>query len=301
MKWQFRLAIIVMMNMTFTGVAVNAQTVAPAPPPSTDTAKAPVSATDSVKVVPAPVKQFPAIKPKKPKLPIKEFSGGVKLNTDGYGIFVEKGWSKSEEEKTIDRFYNARVASIELVEHKHVKEIKQRNADPSAPNYEKAKPYIYGKVNNFYALKLGYGNRKMVAGKPEYGTVSIHWVYTGGLSIGMLKPYYLDAYVIQDNSNRKVKETIKYTDETKQPFLSQPDIVGPAGWSKGLGETKVAPGIFVKTGMHFDFAKSLKSKFAFEVGLSGELYTKKIEIMANQKAFPYLFNGYIAVQFGKRY
>ena len=45
--------------------------------------------------------------------------------------------------------------------------------------------YIFGKINNFYALKLGYGYRRMIAGKPDPGTVSIHWIYSGGFSVGL--------------------------------------------------------------------------------------------------------------------
>ena len=259
-----------------------------------------VTLQDSVvKAVPAVVKA-PVIKPKKPKPLTKEFSGGVRLNTDGWSVFVEKGWIRSEDSRNADKFYDVRIAQIELTEHKHVKEIKETNPNPVINN-EKPKPYIYGKVNHFYALKLGYGKRKMIAGKPDPGTVSIHWVYQGGLSIGLLKPYYLDAYVMQDNPRRLEKESIKYSDETKEPFLSQRYIVGSSGWTKGIGDTKFAPGIHAKTGLHFDFAPSPKTKLALEVGLRAELYTQKIEIMANQDARPYLFNAYVGVQFGKRY
>jgi len=240
------------------------------------------------------------IKPKKPKPITKEFSGGVRLNTDGWSVFVDKGWVKSEDSRNADKFYNVRIAQIELSEHKHVKELKTTNPNPVINN-EKPKPYIYGKINNFYTLKLGYGNRKMIAGKPEQGTVAIHWVYMGGLSLGMLKPYYLDAYVMPDNPRRLKKESIKYSEETKQSFLGQQYIVGSSGWSKGLNEIKYVPGIQAKTGLHFDFAASRKTKLAIEVGVSAELYTQKIEILANQDAYPYLFNGYVSLQFGKRY
>ena len=76
--------------------------------------------------------------------------------------------------------------------------------------------------------------------------------------------------------------------------------MGSSGWTKGLNETKIVPGIHAKTGLHFDFAASVKTKLAIEVGVAGELYTKKIELMATQDAYPYLLNAYVNLQFGKR-
>lgn len=249
-----------------------------------------------------PVVKPQVIKPKKPKPITKEFSVGVRLNTDGWSVFADKGWLLSDDEKTIDKFFNVKLAQVEITEHKNPREIKVTNTNGTVAFNDKPKPYVYGKMNNFYALKLGYGKRRMIAGKPESGTVSIHWVYMGGLSIGLLKPYYIDAYVPQDNPpNTFVKKSIKYSDEPQDSFLDQRYIVGSSGWSKGLGETKIVPGLQGKTGLHFDFAANTRTKLALEVGLSGELYTKKIELLAGQKAFPYLFNGYVSIQFGKRW
>jgi len=244
----------------------------------------------------APVQE----KVKKPKALTKEISVAAGLTTDGWAVSINKGWIRSVDEKESDKFHNVRFAQIEFTEHKHAKEIRGTNNSISQTANEKPKPFIYGKVNNFYALKLGYGNRRMIAGKPESGTVSIHWVYAGGLSIGLLKPYYIDAYVLRDNPRRYARESIKYSDENQEGFIRQENIVGSSGWTKGLGETKIAPGIHAKTGLHFDFAANKKTKLAVEVGLSGELYTQKIELMATQKAYPYLVNGYISLQFGKR-
>ncbi len=266
----------------------NAQSVSPTHVDSTK------KRTVIINTAPVPVKM------KKPKSLTKEFSVGGGLNTDGWSVLVTKGWIKGEDEKNSDKFHSVRIAQIEFSEHKHVKEIKGTNNRISQTANEKPKSFIYGKVNNFYSLKLGYGYRKMIAGKPESGTVSIHWMYAGGLSLGLLKPYYIDAYVLRDNPMRYERESIKYTEENREGFIRQENIVGSSGWATGLGETKVVPGIHAKTGLHFDFASQNRTKLAIEVGLAAELYTQKIELMATQKAYPYLVNGYISLQFGKR-
>lgn len=252
------------------------------------------------KVQQTPVIKSPVIKPKKPKPISREFSGGIGLTTDGWTVFVNKGWVKSDDDKNSDKFYNVRFAQLEISEHKHPKEIKGTNNSIAQATNDKPKPFIYGKINNFYALKLGYGYRRIIAGKPEPGTVAIHWLYAGGLSIGLLKPYYIDAYVLRDNPRRLVRENIKYNDENAEAFIQQNNIVGSSGWTTGLGETKIVPGIHAKTGVHFDFAQNTKTKLALEVGLAAELYTQKIELMADQKAYPYLISGYVSLQFGRR-
>lgn len=244
----------------------------------------------------------PVIRKKRPKPITKEISFGGGLKTDGWGILANKGWVVTDDERNSDRFYNMRFVQFDFSEHKHVKEVKGTNTSVAGGTPGgKNKPFIFGKINNFYTLDLSYGIRKMIAGKPESGTISIHWVYSGGLSIGLLKPYYIDAYILKNGAKEYVPETIKYTDETREAFIKQENIIGSAGWTKGINETKIVPGVIAKTGLHFDFAATKKSKMALEVGVSGALYSKKIELMAGQTAYPYLLNAYLTLQFGKRY
>ena len=227
---------------------------------------------------------------KKPKLVDRELSFGFRLNTDGWGVYAQKGKSKSDMKES-ELFYNVRYWELELDEKKHPKEIK-RTSDLSTFNDTKPRSFAYGKVNNFYSIKLGYGNRKMIAGKPDPGTVSIHWFYSGGLALGLLKPYYIELY---DGTS------IKYTDSTKEEFLNKNDIIGSSGFSKGIGEMKFAAGIHAKTGLHFDFAASKKTIIAIEFGGNVEVYSRTIQLMANQKDVPYFVNIFGAIQFGKRW
>jgi len=229
------------------------------------------------------------LKPKGPKPITRELSFGLRLTSNGWGIFADRGSIVTDDEKHRDMFYNIRLLQVDFSEIKNPKEIK--SSDPSGSSSS----FIYGKINDFYALNLGYGFRKMIAGKPDPGTVSIHWVGVVGLSLGLMKPYYIKAYY-----NGSLQE-IKYSDDTKQAFLSMNNIAGKSSFSKGLGETKIAPGIHAKTGLHFDFSTNRKNVLGLETGINGELYTQKIPIMANQKAVPYFVNLYISFQFGKRW
>lgn len=172
--------------------------------------------------------------PKRPKPIRTEFSGGLRLNTDGWSIFFDRGKVKTDDERHSDMFHDVILWQVEFSEKKDPKEYKTTNSNLDPYSGSKPTPFIFGKINNFYALKLGIGKRKMIAGKPESGTISIHWVYEGGLSIGMLKPYYIKVY----NENNP----IKYTDEKRDEFLAQNSIIGAAGFREGLHEIKFVPG-----------------------------------------------------------
>ncbi len=239
--------------------------------------------------------------PKKPKPIRTELSVGGRLTTDGWSAFIDKGYVRSQDAKQRDQFHDVRLFQLEFSEHKDPKEVKHALSDQGSGGAQKTKPFIFGKINNFYALKLGYGLRKMIAGKPEPGTVSIHWVMLGGLSLGLEKPYYLDGYVPQDNNGTLAPATFKYTDETKESFLNEQYIRGGAGFQKGLGEIQYIPGIHAKTALHFDFAASKHNLMAVETGIGAEYYSRAIQLMANQEAKPYFVNLFASFQFGRRW
>lgn len=233
---------------------------------------------------------------RRPKPIRKEWSFGFRLNSDGWGIFYDNGKVKSEERNS-DYFYNIRLIQVEFDEKKHPSEIKGSN---NLSTGESTKPVIFGKINNFYTLKFGYGKRKMIAGKPDPGSISIHWVYLGGISLGLEKPYYIDAFV--DEGGVLVQKTIKYADTNSADFVpfERERIIGSSGFSQGIGETKFIPGAHFKTALHFDFASSKKTKMAIETGLNAEIYTRAINMMVNKDAVPYFVNVYASFQIGKR-
>lgn len=250
---------------------------------------------NSVKPSSAPMKT-PTVK--KPRALRAEFGIGLRLFTDGWGIYAERGKLKSND-KYPDLFHNVSFWQIEFAERKDPAQIKRTNTLAAYSN-DKPTPFVYGKVNNLYALKLGYGGRKMIAGKPEQGTVSVHWMYLGGLSLGLLKPYYIDAYVV-DNTGSLVLESVKYSDKNKDAFLYKPNIVGSSGFSKGIGETKIVPGLQLKTALHFDFAASKYRVLAIETGANIEYYFSTVQIMANKDPKSFFLSGYVSFQFGKRW
>ncbi len=205
---------------------------------------------------------------------------GVQLRTNGYGVFYELGRPKSQ------RFTNLYL--IELTEIKHPKEDKTTSTDGIFSN-----SYTLGKINNFYQLKLGYGQQYIFGQKGNKNGVAIMGIYQAGLSLGLLRPYYLD--VIENGS----EQSIKYDSKDSSAFLFG-NIIGSSGLSKGWNEIKLKPGIFVKTALRFDFGRYNERVQALQIGLSAEAYSGKIPQLVYTKQKQIFFQGHIAFVFGQR-
>ena len=108
----------------------------------------------------------------------KQTSFGLQLRTNGYGLFLEIGRSRSP------RFTNLYV--LELTEIKHPKEEKVSNVSTFFSN-----SFIYGKINNFYQAKLGFGQQYVFGQKGNKNGIAVLGIVHGGLSLGLLKPYYI--------------------------------------------------------------------------------------------------------------
>jgi hypothetical protein len=247
-----------------------------------------------------PAKRTVPIKPHtKPKPIKKEWSIGIATQTNGWFLYTDIGTEKAKNIKVMDKFYNTTFFHFSFGEQKSPKEAKVTNSQIANYTNETPSAFIYGKVNNFYTLKAGVGYRKMIAGKPEQGNISIHWMSSGGLSMGLLKPYYINAFVNYDSTGAYTKRTIKYADPYKGIFLSN-GIIGSAGFATGMKEIKFVPGVYFTTGLHLDFAMPRKTILAVETGISFEYFSQPIVLMANETAVPYFVNLYAGIQFGKR-
>lgn len=218
----------------------------------------------------------------------KQSAVNLNLNTDGYSIGYEHGKYKS--------ITNTNLWWINLGERKHTKEEKitsyYSNGAPAG------NPFVYGKQNNFYYLKIGFGKQKLLGGKNFSNGVAVQAIYGGGLSLGMLKPYYLE--VQKTGSATNETELIKY-DEVDTRFLDPSKIYGSAPFGKGFGEMKFVPGAFVKGGFRFDYGRFNDVVSAVEVGVSAEYYTQKMPIMLFAKEKNFFVSGYLSIVLGSRH
>ncbi|HQU56807.1 MAG TPA: hypothetical protein PLG88_05215, partial [Chitinophagaceae bacterium] len=149
--------------------------------------------------------------------------------------------------------------------------------------------------NNFYQATIGFGQQRILGQKGNKNGVAVSVIYTGGLALGLLKPYYID---VVDPGNDEMK-TIKYSQQDSALFVG-PTIIGGGGFGKGWNELKVKPGAFVKTALRFDYGRFNEVVSGLEVGISVDFYGSKIPIMIAQKEKNLFFQGYIALLFGRR-
>lgn len=207
---------------------------------------------------------------------------GVQLRTNGYGIFYERGKMKTQR--------NTMIYGLELNEIKHPKEDKLPNG---TGGFSFGNPYVYGKINNFYSLQLGFGQQRILGQKGNKNGVAVSVIYKGGLSMGLLRPYYIEV------DNNGTSETIKYSAETDSLFKFG-FILGGGGLGKGWDEIKMKPGVFAKTALRFDFGRFNEVVSGVEVGVSADFYSAKIPIMLYQKEKQFFYQGHIAIMFGQR-
>ena len=205
---------------------------------------------------------------------------GLQLRSSGYGLLYEMGRMKTTRKTT--------TYGLELSEIKHSKEDKLPKGTFTFGN-----PYIYGKVNNFYQFKLGIGQQYLLGDKGNKNGVSISAVYGGGLALGFLRPYYIE---VQDQAGNV--QTIKYEQDTA--LFVHGLILGGGGLGKGWGELELRPGAYAKAGLRFDYARFNEVVSAIEVGVSLDAYFKEVPIMLYQSDKRLFFQGYIALEFGKR-
>ena len=215
----------------------------------------------------------------------KQGAFGIKLNTDGYGMFYEHG-----KYKTLTK---TNLWWLELGEHKHDKEVKVAKGDNNF-GFITSNPFIFGKVNNFYNFKVGFGQQRLIGGKGNKNGVATSLIYGGGLSLALLKPYFLEV----EDGNGKVID-IKYEDNDTL-FLDPGAIRGASGFGKGFKDMSYVPGAHARVSLRFDYGRYNEVLSAIEVGLNAEFYSKKIEQMAFNKQKQFFFNAYVALVFGKR-
>jgi hypothetical protein len=210
---------------------------------------------------------------------------GLQAKTNGYGAFYELGFMKTTRKSNIFR--------IDIVETKLAKEEKQLGG-----SFVFGNAYIFGKINYFYPITLGFGQQYILGQKGNKNGVAVSAIYNAGLSIGLLRPYYINV----DDPVTGEAMTVKFngTSQDSALFLCDGCVSGGAGFGKGWGEMKIKPGAFAKAAMRFDYGRFNEVVSGLEIGMSVEYYGSKIPIMLLQKDRRLFFQGYIALLFGKR-
>ncbi len=203
---------------------------------------------------------------------------GFKASTDGYGISYEIGKFRSNR--------NTFLLQFELNEKKHKKETKV-SGDFNGFQFNS---FIPGKLNNFFQFKAGVGNQRIIGGKGNKNGVAVAVIYAGGITLGLLKPYFLD---VEDNGQRFRSTYPKIYDSSYREM-------GASGITTGWSELKVKPGAHAKAAMRFDYGRFNETVTGLEVGITAEYYGSKIGQVAFNKEKSLFFNAYLSLLLGRR-
>lgn len=226
---------------------------------------------------------------------IHEFSFGGSLNTNGWDGFLQYGKAKNEK---INWMFQ-----LEAGETKDPKEYK--NPGTVYPVYNQgiiytmsARPYIFGKENILYHINLNFGQTWLIGGKANTNGVSVSAVYAVGVTLGLIRPYYLQLY---SDSSGTATTYQKFNSGDSASFLNPGFIAGGSGLSRGWNELSIDPGIQGKAALRFDWSKFDNVVSSVEAGVRVQAYTQKVYIMALEPPHQVFLNAYIAVMFGKRW
>lgn len=227
-----------------------------------------------------------------------ELSGGIRLLTNGWGVFMERS-----------KILNIRRTRVLQWGFSEVRDYKQRKQSPAVAFVTSngvdvdQKDFFFGKQNNFYTFRFGYGYRHIIADKAEKNGVRVSISYIGGLTVGVLKPYYLElAYPVGDNQfDLFVQPYIEGPEGNEEVFLDIFSINSAAGFRYGFRELEPVPGGYGKLGLTFDWAGKEEFIKALEAGVMVDVYYKNIKLMVNQDNRPFFLAAYLSFQFGKRW
>jgi len=209
------------------------------------------------------------------------------VRSNGYGGFYE-----------LAKFKNRRKSNTYSIEFTEIKDAKEEKSPTSSGFFAFNNPYIFGKINNFYQLKLGFGQQYLLGQKGNKNGVAVAFIYQGGFSGGFLRPYYLD---VSDTNN--TDRQIKFNPENAYDsalFLNIAAIRGSSGLGTGWGEMGFKPGLYAKAALRFDYGRYNEVVSGVEIGFSIDVYSSKIPILlfADQKQV--FMQAHIAILFGRR-
>lgn len=223
----------------------------------------------------------------------QEVAINLRLQTNGFAFGVDIGKIKT--------YYQTSYLHLEIGELKNPKETRQSPDYASSPNGKVSRAFKFGKQNNLYALRVGYGMKRYYSEKAKRKGVAVGLSYEVGPTLGILKPYYLEIFSPEAGGS---PVTTKYSTDNEERFTDVFAIYGSSGWTKGLDELSVLPGVHGKLAVHFDWGAFDQYVKAFEAGVMVDVFAKKPPIMVevnNNKNRAYFINLFLNIQFGKRW
>lgn len=218
----------------------------------------------------------------------REYTMGVIGHSRGYSI-------NGRYLKYLDGFRKLGF-ELEFSKLRHPKEVRIPNQF-----FSNSRGYVFGRENSFYTVRTGAIYESIIFDKTDQGTISIATVLSGGISWGILKPVYMQ--ILQPDSSGAVVSAQLVTVRYNHLEHGGSNIYGEANFFRGIGESRIVPGIYAKAGFNFDFDFLDKNVTSLEAGVSYDYFFREVPIFYEDEGgedineFGFL-QFYIAVNFG---
>ncbi len=216
----------------------------------------------------------------------KEASGGLRVQTNGISLYGEYGWIKDMK--------RTRLIQLEYNYFINYQQKRQKAQQQSG------RDFFYGLQNHFHAIRFSYGFKRAIADKAKRNGVRLSVSFFGGLSLGLLKPYYLNLKQPTDDGSIQIKPE-RYSSSNADRFLSLDSIVSAAPIRYGLNQIEPIPGAHLKTSLDFDWGSKDQFVKALEAGVMLDFYYKNIPVMINKTNRFFQLGLYLSFHFGKRW
>src|SRR4051812_18153294 len=217
----------------------------------------------------------------------KQAAGGLRIQTNGLSIYGEYGWIKD--------IYRTRLIQLEYTYYVDYRQKKQKSQTEGGRNY------LYGFQNRLHMIHLSYGLERVIADKAARNGVRLSFIFFGGFSLGLLKPYYLELVQPGDTNTLPSHKPEQYSAANESRFLDKSQIYGAAPIRYGLSKIQPVPGIHTKSALNFDWGSKDEFVKALEAGVMLDVFYKRLPIMVNNNNRFFQIALFLSFHFGKRW
>jgi len=183
---------------------------------------------------------------------------GVNINTNaGFLGGVYGKYSRIKHENRAD------FLSLDIVNVSHQQEIK-------VSSITTGNSYVYEKSNYFFVIRPTLGKEFLVFPAAREGGVQISTSLGGGISAGLLKPYFIK-YDYSKEHDMSLVEQVPF--DSRLHTVSY-RILGHGGFFKGLNLIKFVPGLHFKGSVIFYFGSKGNRVSGLEAGFLAEGFFK---------------------------
>jgi len=221
-----------------------------------------------------------------------EYSFEFKLHTFGMSAGYKRGKLRTYYRTDFNRFDIGVIRSPKE---------KKGNLITTSLNFQNR--YVYGKANYFFPFRIGRGTTIYLSEKDIDRGLAIGYTLSGGINLGVLKPYYLWVKNTSEDTQFKA-ELLKYDGKNADIFTNQDLIYDKASFLKGITELIVIPGLNFSAAVHYGIKAYEKSVLAFETGIMLDAFITKVPIMVETEDFRnsrFFVNVFFNIQLGKRW